>query len=115
MKSMPTLYPLLFENNFHTTVWGGNRIKPLKGLEADSEPVGESWECSAVPGSVSVISNGIFKGQTIDELINDYRELFLGNQVYKMYGAQFPLLIKFIDAAKDLSIQVHPAHNMEKE
>lgn len=114
-KSMETLYPLLFKNNFHEKIWGGNRIKPMKGLPSDDAPIGESWECSAVPGCESVVANGVFAGKTLNELVVEYEELLLGNQVYKMYGTTFPLLIKFIDAAKDLSIQVHPDNKMAKE
>ncbi|MCF0203327.1 MAG: class I mannose-6-phosphate isomerase [Bacteroidaceae bacterium] len=112
---METLYPLLFENNFHETVWGGNRIKPMKDLPQDTVPIGESWECSAVPGSESVVANGIFAGRTLQSLVEEYRELMVGRQVYNMYGTKFPLLIKFIDAARDLSIQVHPNDKMAME
>ena len=58
--SQKTLYPLLLSDNLHTKVWGGTRIKPMKGLAPDSERIGESWECSAVPGSESIVENGIF-------------------------------------------------------
>ena len=112
---MITLYPLLFHNNFHEKIWGGNRIKPMKELPADTDPIGESWECSAVPGHESVVANGVLAGKTLNELVEEYKELLLGNQVYKMYGTNFPLLIKFIDAAKDLSIQVHPDNKMARE
>lgn len=105
---MKTLYPLLFENNFHTTVWGGNRLKPLKGLAADEEPVGESWEVSAVPSSTSVVSNGPLRGRDLASLTEEYGYLMLGRAVESRYGRVFPLLVKFIDARKDLSIQVHP-------
>ena len=112
---MITLYPLLFENNFHPTIWGGNRIKPMKGLAGDAEPIGESWECSAVPGNESVVANGVLAGKTLNELVNEYGELLLGKTVFQMYGKTFPLLIKFIDAAKDLSIQVHPDNDMAQK
>lgn len=102
------MYPLLFEHNFFEMVWGGNRLKPLKGLPADDAPVGESWEVSAVEGKESIISNGEWKGKKITEIVNEYGEEFLGRKVMEMYGTKFPLLIKLIDASKDLSIQVHP-------
>ncbi len=105
---MLPLYPLLFENNFHVLVWGGNSLKPLKGLPADTEPVGESWEVSAVPSSTSVVSNGPLAGRNLAELTREYGPLMLGKEVAKKYGDKFPLLIKFIDASSDLSIQVHP-------
>lgn len=108
MEIKPTLYPILFENNFQTTVWGGHRIKPLKGMPADDEPIGESWECSAVPGKESIVANGVMKGKMLNELVKEYGPSFVGKKVYEVYGEKFPLLIKFIDAEKDLSIQVHP-------
>ncbi len=109
------LYPLLFENNFHELVWGGNRLKPLKGLLADNRPIGESWEISAVPISKSVVKNGPHAGRTLNELVEQYRADFVGQSVYARYGNNFPLLIKFIDAAKDLSVQVHPNNKMAME
>lgn len=109
------LYPLLFENNFHTLVWGGNRLKPMKGLSVDSEPIGESWEISAVPNSKSVVKNGNFAGQTLNELVAKFGAQFVGKSVYERYGDNFPLLIKFIDAAKDLSVQVHPNDKIAME
>lgn len=112
---MKILYPLLFENNFHQTVWGGHRLKPLKSLPADEEPVGESWEVSAVPSSKSVVSNGPLKGRDLAALTEEYGELMLGNAVVKRYGRVFPLLVKFIDAQKDLSIQVHPNDKLARE
>lgn len=103
-----SLYPLLFEDNFHTTVWGGHSLKPMKSLPADVEPVGESWEVSAVPSSTSVVKNGPLRGRDLMSLTAEYGELMLGKEVYKRYRGEFPLLVKFIDAKKDLSIQVHP-------
>lgn len=112
---MKTLYPFLFEHNFHQTVWGGHRLKPLKSLPADEEPVGESWEVSAVPSSQSVVSNGPLKGRKLAELTEEYGELLLGQAVEKRYGRVFPLLVKFIDAQQDLSIQVHPNDALARE
>ena len=102
------LYPLLFEDNFHVTVWGGNSLKPMKSLPADDEPVGESWEVSAVPSSKSIVKNGSLKGRDLMSLTAEYGEQMLGKEVFKRYKGEFPLLVKFIDAKKDLSIQVHP-------
>ena len=112
---MQPLYPLLFEDNFHSTVWGGNRLKPLKGLPADDEPVGESWEVSAVPSSTSVVKNGPLAGLSLLEVVDRYGELLLGKAVTQRYGGVFPLLVKFIDARADLSIQVHPDDHLAHE
>lgn len=105
---MEILYPLLFENNFHKIIWGGNKLKPLKGLAQDNEPIGESWEVSAVPKSTSIVKNGPLAGRDLNSIVQEYKELLLGKAVSLKYGTEFPLLIKYIDADKDLSIQVHP-------
>lgn len=102
-----TLYPLLFEHNFHARVWGGDNLKPLKGLQRES-CVGESWEISAVPDSESIIRNGPLAGRDLASVTAEYGALLLGEAVAERYGDQFPILVKLIDAAKDLSIQVHP-------
>jgi len=109
---MNTLYPLQFKQNFFELVWGGNKLKPLKGLPADDEKIGESWEISAVPHKESFVSNGPLEGYSLSELVDYYKELLLGRKVVEMYGNTFPLLVKFIDAEKDLSIQVHPDDEM---
>lgn len=102
------MYPLLFHNNLHELVWGGHRLRPLKGLEPSNEPIGESWEISDVPSSESHVRNGHLSGRSIHSLVSEYGALLLGNKVLERYGAELPLLVKFIDAASDLSIQVHP-------
>ena len=106
------LYPFLFEPNLHTIVWGGNQLRPYKGLEPSDEPIGESWEVSAVPSSTSVIANGSWKGKDLISAINEQSEAILGKAVNEKYHGQLPLLVKFIDAKKDLSIQVHPNDEM---
>lgn len=106
------LYPLLFEPNLHSVVWGGNQLRPYKGLEPSNEPIGESWEVSAVPSSTSIISNGAWKGKDIVSVINELPEAILGKKVNEKYAGKLPLLVKFIDARKDLSIQVHPNDEM---
>lgn len=109
---MPHLYPFLFHPNLHPVVWGGQRLCPYKGLEQNAEPIGESWEVSAVPSSASVICNGHYAGQNLCEVIQERPEDILGVAVARKYGNQLPLLVKFIDAEKDLSIQVHPNDDM---
>jgi len=104
-----------FKPIFKELIWGGNDILPFKGLPADSRKIGESWELSDVEGNKSVVSEGFMdetgindNGKTIDELIAAYGERLLGKNVMEQTGTTFPLLIKFIDAQDDLSIQVHP-------
>ena len=106
------LYPLLFEPNLHEVIWGGNSLRPYKGMEPSDEPIGESWEVSAVPSSTSIISNGDWAGRDIISVIKDYPEQILGKEVNQRYHGQLPLLVKFIDAKQDLSIQVHPNDEM---
>lgn len=106
------LYPFLFEPNLHRVVWGGNQLRPYKGLAPSDEPIGESWEVSAVPSSTSIISNGEMAGKDLISAINQYPNEILGKAVNEKYHGQLPLLVKFIDANKDLSIQVHPNDEM---
>lgn len=102
------LYPLLFEANMFPIVWGGHRLREIKGLEPGDEPIGESWEVSAVPGKESVVGNGELKGRNLRELTSEYGAALLGQSVFDRYGTEFPMLVKLIDAEHDLSIQVHP-------
>lgn len=112
---MLRLYPFVFDLNLHELVWGGNRLCELKGLSCKNEEhIGESWEVSAVSGSESVIVNGPLKGRKLTEVVSEYKERLLGKSVFNHYGGEFPLLVKFIDAASDLSIQVHPNDELAK-
>lgn len=109
------MYPLKFKPILKQTIWGGDRIIPFKHLNENLPNVGESWEISGVPGNESVVANGEFKGKTLRELINIFREELVGESVYKRFSTTFPLLIKFIDARQDLSIQVHPDDETAKK
>ena len=102
------MYPLKFEPLLKSVVWGGDKIVPYKGIESTAKNVGESWELSAVAGNESVVANGEFAGRNIVELIKEYKADLLGEKVYAESGDTFPILVKFIDARDDLSIQVHP-------
>ena len=106
------LYPFLFEPNLHPVVWGGRQLRPYKGMEPNNEPIGESWEVSAVPSSTSIISNGPLAGRDLTSVISEAPEAILGKAVNERYHGQLPLLVKFIDAERDLSIQVHPNDEM---
>jgi len=74
--------------------------------------LGESWEISGVDNNISVVANGIYKGKTLNDLINTYKSSFLGSENIKTYGENFPLLIKYLDANTNLSVQVHPDDKM---
>ena len=100
--------PLKFEPILKTIVWGGEKIAPYKGIETEQKHIGESWELSGVSGNESVVAEGPLKGKTIAQLVKEYKADLVGKHVYENTGDEFPLLIKFIDALSDLSIQVHP-------
>ena len=102
------MYPLKFKPILKTLVWGGEKIAPFKGIKTDIHNIGESWELSGVKGNESVVANGPLAGKTITELIGEYKGELVGKTNYEKTGTEFPLLIKFIDARQDLSIQVHP-------
>ena len=109
---MTKYYPLLFQPKLHEVVWGGNKLRPYKGMEPTTEPIGESWEVSAVPSSTSIISNGCYQGRDLISVISEHPEEILGKAVNDKYQGKLPLLVKFIDAKNDLSIQVHPNDEM---
>jgi len=87
------LYPLLFESNLLTIVWGGNQLRLYKGLEPSDEPIGESWEVSAVPTSTSIVSNGVYAGKDLIPVINEQPEAILGKKVNEKYNGKLPLLV----------------------
>lgn len=109
------MYPLKFEPILKQTLWGGDKIIPFKHLNETLPNVGESWEVSAVEGSESVVANGTDKGYTLPEMVRKYKEELVGEANYVRFGNKFPLLIKFIDAKLDLSIQVHPGDELAKK
>ena len=97
-----------FEPLLKQTLWGGSKIAAFKHLDTNLENIGESWEISGVDGSVSVVAEGPLKGRTLSELMMQQKGLLVGQSNYERFGNEFPLLVKFIDATHDLSIQVHP-------
>lgn len=102
------LYPLKFQPILKSIIWGGNDISKFKNLENIEDGIGESWEISAVEDNISIVKNGKLAGKPLDVLINEAKGQLVGEKVYSKFGNKFPLLIKFIDAQDDLSIQVHP-------
>lgn len=107
--------PLKFRPILKSAIWGGEKIVALKGLRTDQHKIGESWEISGVPGNESVIDNGPDKGLTLTQAIDKYRGALVGKKNYERFGDKFPLLIKIIDADKDLSLQVHPDDDLALE
>ncbi len=109
------LYPLIFKPQFKERIWGGTKLEKRFGKNLKGKTnIGESWELSAVEGNVSVVENGSLAGNTLQELIEVYMDELVGGKVYEKHGDEFPLLIKFIDANDDLSIQVHPDDKVAK-
>lgn len=109
------IYPLQFDPILKYRIWGGSKLETLLGKPASSESIGESWELSAVGDDVSIVSNGSYRGRSLQELIYDYPREILGNDNFSNYGSNFPLLFKFIDANQDLSIQVHPDDQLARK
>ena len=109
------LYPFKFYPILKERLWGGTNLGTLLGKELESDLIGESWELSGVAGDVSIVANGSFKGTTLTDLINKFPEEILGKSVLERFGKEFPILIKFIDAQKDLSIQLHPDDELARK
>lgn len=85
-------------------LWGGTRLREEYGKKIEKNPLAETWECSVHPDGPSVVMNGEYRGKTLAELLNQHPE-YLGT---KVQNGKLPILAKFIDAKKDLSVQVHP-------
>lgn len=100
--------PIAFVPYLKSVIWGGTKICKYKGINHQEPNIGESWEISAVKGHESIVAEGPYKGKLITELADLFGEDLLGSAVMAKYNGKFPLLIKFIDAADNLSVQVHP-------
>lgn len=111
--TMPALFK--FEPILKTVLWGGEKIAALKGVQPNGKRhVGESWEVSGLQGKESIVAGGPDKGLNLRELIDKYRDRLVGKRVYDTHGNEFPLLVKFIDAKQDLSVQVHPGDDLAR-
>jgi mannose-6-phosphate isomerase len=107
-------YPIKFIPILKEKIWGGNKLTALLN-KASKNNIGESWEISGVKDNVSIVSNGLLKGKSLKELITTFEGAILGHKVFKSFGNNFPLLFKFIDANKDLSVQLHPNDQLAKK
>ncbi|MGV3508310.1 MAG: type I phosphomannose isomerase catalytic subunit [Sphingobacteriaceae bacterium] len=113
---MSNLYPLKFKTIFKDKIWGGQKINTFLGKDFSPLPnCGETWEISGVKSDVSVVENGTLEGESLAKLLETYKEKLVGTSVYNRFGNEFPLLVKFIDANDDLSIQVHPDDELAKK
>ena len=109
------LNPLKFKPVFCYRIWGGEKLKTLLKKDYVEDSIGESWEISAVQGFETEVSEGPETGKTLKQLIEEHKGDLVGKKVYAEFGNEFPLLIKYIDAAKHLSIQVHPSDELASE
>lgn len=107
--------PLKFNALLKSTLWGGEKIIPFKNLDVKQENVGESWEISGVKNNETIVSDGPYAGKKLNEVVAELKGKLVGEDNYKRFGDEFPLLIKFIDARQDLSIQVHPTDEIAKK
>ncbi len=113
---MPSLYPLKFKTIYKDKIWGGKKIKTYLHKDFGDLPnCGETWEISGVPSDVSVVDGGELAGKSLSGLLETYKDELVGKKVYEHFGNTFPLLVKFIDANEDLSIQVHPDDKLAKK
>lgn len=111
-----SIFPiLLFEPQFKSVLWGGKRIARFKGIPSQGNHIGESWELSGVPGHESIVAEGLYKGRNLHELLLEHSHEIMGDRLVRRYGNEFPLLIKFIDSADDLSVQVHPDDELARK
>ncbi|MGB3152115.1 MAG: type I phosphomannose isomerase catalytic subunit [Maribacter sp.] len=109
------IYPLKFIPILKERLWGGTKLRDVLGKPIESDITGESWEISTVKGDVSIVSNGEFADISLQNLIDQYPEELLGKRVLERFGKEFPILIKFIDAKQDLSIQLHPNDELARK
>lgn len=116
METKKQLYPLRFHPYYKEKLWGGQKLRTVLGKDfGDLSNCGETWEISGVEGHISVVKEGPLEGEKLTDLMATYKDELLGKKVYEKFSDSFPLLVKFIDANDDLSIQVHPDDQLAGE
>lgn len=108
-------YPIKFDPILKEKIWGGDKLKTILNKKFIEDNIGESWEISDVNESETKVSEGDLKGKTLKQLIKMFKGDFVGNSIYAIFGDEFPLLIKFIDAKTPLSKQAHPGDSLAKK
>ncbi len=108
-------YPIKFQPILKEKVWGGTKLMKLLKKDSFASNVGESWEISGVENDISIVANGVLKGQSLSNLVENYKETLMGHHVYQQFENIFPLLFKFIDAKEALSVQLHPDDLLAKK
>src|SRR3569833_2280441 len=113
---MSSLYPLKFKSIYKDKIWGGQKIRTYLHKDFGNLPnCGETWEISGVKSDVSVVAEGALAGESLADLLEKFKDQLVGKKVYNHFGNIFPLMVKFIDAIDDLSIQVHPNDELAKK
>jgi len=108
------LYPFKFQPILKDKIWGGQKLQKILKKPTSSVEAGESWEISDVEGDTSIVSNGTMAGTSLKSLMELHTTELLGHKNFQQFGTKFPLLIKFIDAKLDLSVQLHPNDALAK-
>jgi mannose-6-phosphate isomerase len=103
----PTLYPLRFEPIYQYRLWGGRRLARLLAAPLPDGPIGEAWIVTDRDDHRSLVANGPLQGKNLQELIKQFPDEMLGKLAG--HSHRFPLLLKFLDVSKTLSVQVHPS------
>lgn len=111
---MDALYPLKFQPILKDKIWGGQKLHQILHKPTTSKNAGESWEISDVEGDTSLVANGALQGSSLNYLLETHTSDLLGEKNFRQFGTKFPLLIKFIDAKEDLSVQLHPNDQLAK-
>lgn len=109
------LYPFKCDSLLKEKLWGGNQLRDFLGKTTSSKMYGESWEVASLPEGTSSIANGKYKGKSLGEMISVFAKAILGAPIVDRFGPEMPLLIKFIDASKKLSVQLHPDDEFAKQ
>lgn len=113
------MYPIKFKPILKQHIWGGDALLEMKKgqrIRVDKSKVyGESWDVSGIDGNISVISNGFFKGNNLQEAIEVYMGEIVGESVFERFGLSFPLLLKTLHCKDKTSVQVHPDDDLAAE
>ena len=109
---MPGPYPFLLQPAVKDYLWGGTRLNDDFSKRMASDVIAETWECSTHPDGVSVVASGEWMGRPLDEILKAHPE-YLGEHANG--ATELPVLVKLIDADRDLSVQVHPDDEFARE
>ncbi len=106
--------PLIFQPIFKPKIWGGRLLEQIFPKQLPpTEPIGESWELADLENDQSVVRDGPARGKTLGQLVKEWGTGLMGRA--ELFEGRFPLLIKFLDAQQDLSVQVHPDEAMARK